>query len=313
MAQPNILTTNDIVLVLADETEIGSTDLSTAKRMRFTSENLNDNLEKVVSAEILKSREESDLLVVSRSCEGSVSAELSWDTYDSLLEAFLCNGFEENPEDPTELVLANGSERKSFTIEKEVGGKFRQFKGLSPSSISFDFSPGSIITFTVNFIGTKVEQTTSSAFTTVEDATQTIPMTGSSNVGKVEGLNHVQSINFEVNNNLRERRRLGSEYSFDIGYGTFKATGSSTMYFEDASMYDVYTSNDDFGFSIEVVEDDDKSYIIEFNRVKLGTYTDYANAKGEDLMMDLSFESLKNNNPEKEGSVVIKKIDKTLP
>lgn len=303
--------TNEVFLVIAKETVIGTADTATAKKMRFTGEQLDDNLEKTVSAEILESREDSDLLTVSRSCSGNVSAELSWETYEDLFESFLCNDFEVDPENPDALILANGKEKKSFTIEKKIGNKFRQFTGLCPSSISFDFSSGSIITMTVNFMGTKVTQTDTTAFSTFEDATITTPMTASSNVGNVDGLTYVQTLNFEINNNLRERRALGSPYAFDIGYGTFTATGSGTLYFTDASMYEVYSNNSDFGFSIELEEDEFKKYVIEFNRVKLSTYTDYASAKNEDVMIDLSFTSLKNQDPLKAGSVVIRKVDTT--
>lgn len=308
--------TNQVELVFAEETSVGVADTSTAFVIPFNSENLDDLMSKEVSGRILNSREDASMSIMSKTSSGSISFELSFEAFEKFFESFLCNTFVQDPEDPTTMILANGVADKTFSIEKKIGDKFRVFKGMHPSTMSMELNSGSFITLTLNFIGTEVVQSSTSIFdgVTPEDYTGTSSMTASSNVGTVDGFGnaYVQTLNFEVTNNLRENMALGSAYAFDISKGNFSVTGSATLYFVDANLFETYKNNEDMQFSFVLVEDTEKSYVIEFNRVNLSEYNDYAGGKNQDVMVNTSFTSLKNLDSTKAGTFVIKKIDTSL-
>lgn len=298
-----MISTNKTTLVIAPETAPEQTVLTEGKEVRYTSENLSHSLEKVESDEILDTRAVADLLVVSESSEGGFTAELSFKTFDELLEAFMCNDYVDNLDGT--FTLVNGTEVKTFTIERKVGDTYRQYYGLTPTTASFDLSVGSIITVTFNFLGGKIEQTTTSIFegSVVEDRTANTPMTTSTNVGNTNGLVKVTNFTFEINNNAEERRVLGSRFADSIRHGQFNVTGNASMYFIDASLYDTYRKNEDFQFSITLDENENESYVLTFNRTKISSHSDNSNAKNEDVMTDIEFTGLNHAN----GVLVIEK------
>lgn len=288
----NFVSTNETTLTIARETEPSQTDLSTAKMIRYTSENLAHSIEKVESQEILDTRGIADLLVVSESSNGGFTAELSFKTFDDLLEAFLCSSFEDNGDGT--FTLNDARDYQTFTIERKIGDNYRQYYGMTPTTASFDLSTGSIITVTFNFLGARVEQTTVSIFDgeEVEDRTTNTPMTTSSNVGEVDGLVKVTNFTFEINNNGEERRVLGSRFADSVRQGQFNVTGNASMYFIDASLYERYKNNSDFTFSISLDENENEGYQFIYHRTKIQTQSDASNAKNTDVMNDITFTAL---------------------
>lgn len=85
--------TNRTELKYVKETTYGVTPASALQKLRYTDESLVENSNTVTSSEIRSDRNIQEYVQVSAAVAGSIGFELSYGTYDDLLEGALCNDY----------------------------------------------------------------------------------------------------------------------------------------------------------------------------------------------------------------------------
>ena len=123
-------------IAIAAESTFGTAPSTGYKFLRYTGESLAYNINNSQSAEIRNDRNVSDMVRTDASAAGDINFELTFATFDDLLEGVLCGAVSSD-------TLKNGTTTKSFSIEKHYGSgvtkPFHLYKGMTPSSMYFDF------------------------------------------------------------------------------------------------------------------------------------------------------------------------------
>jgi hypothetical protein len=295
-----IASASNAYLLLGEESTFG-TSPAAAQYLRFTGESLAYTAEAITSEEIRSDRNVTDVVRASVGVEGDVSFELSYGTYDLLMEGCFQSAFASN-------ILINGTQFLSYTIEKGfstqtsgVANEFFVFKGLVPGVMSLELATGSIVNGSFGFIG-KSQNTYSGAGNAAYNNTVSSPTAATtSDVMNVvsmltlqEGggsIGNVQSMSIEIDNGLREQRIIGSTALAGVGSGNFNCTGTLVAYFDSMALYNKFLNETATSLQA-VLNDGSNSYTMDFPNVKYSTATVLAGSADEDVVVELEWQAL---------------------
>lgn len=261
--------------------------------LRFTGESLNASRTTQASQEIRSDRQVPDVVTTAESYAGDINFELSYGEFDPFLEAVLQGTW-------TTDVLTNGVTRRSFTIEKEFSDvtKFVRFRGVELQTMSLNMSAGGFVTGTFGTMGRGATNATTplDADPTPSQANQvynlTQHMTGLSINGSAYA-DGIQALSFELNNNAREQRQIGSKDLAGIGMGTLSLTGSMTAYFGNATAIQAaYDADTAVSISWTLIADG-KSYLFELPHVKFTSLTTVAQGINQDVVLELAWQAVR--------------------
>ncbi len=198
--------------------------------------------------------------------------------------------------------IVNGTEQRSFSIEKEnkdLSNIFALYTGMTIGSFSMTIEIESFITGNFTFLGVKEESKSSTAGTGGPTAAPTFSVMNTiDNVDKtLEGLASlsITGLAFTQSNNLRGRSVVGTLGADSIGAGVNDITGTLTTYFTDATLIDKYLNFTATSVAVVVQDVDDNAYVIEFPRIK---YTDGARlttGQNADVFAELPFTAYKHD------------------
>lgn len=289
--------TNRVSLKYVPEVTYGvtPTDDTGWKYTPYTSESFTATVNTTESAEVRSDRMLSDMPKVSTQVSGGQDIELSPSTFDDFIEAAMCDNW-------TTDVLNIGTEKKSFSIEKafEDLAVYQSFTGMRVSQMSLSIAYGSIITGSFQFMGNGSEQLASSlvgAGSATAVAAHDV-MNATSDVGTVtiDGGSTgicINTLNIDLNNNLREITCIGKEFAEDISYGSASVTGSVEMYLtaESWALYGNVLSNADVALEY-TVDDGTNSYTFLLPKVKLSGDAPQSSGKDADVMVTFNFSAL---------------------
>ena len=265
--------------------------------MRVTSESLTAGASTVSSAELRPDRNVSDLTVVSVGASGGFNFELSYGTFDDIIEAVMFGNWSGN-------ALTNGPtlNQKSFTIEKRFdmgGGQFEYFRylGMVPNSLTLDMGVDAIITGSVEFIGRCEEASSMAIFSaTYADATTNPVLNATRDFamfslgGDVE--NYVQKLTMNITNNLRQQRAVAHVSPIGIGSGNFEVTGSIDVYFKNRVIYDKFLNNEGVSLTFIVGSQGGQQYRFTLPNVKFSSGSINAENQGADLIVNMNYQAL---------------------
>lgn len=119
----------------------------------------------------------------------------------------------------------------------------------------------------------------------------------SSNIGSVtkDGVamtNPVRSVNFKLNNNLRERPVIASLYSQEHGSGYSLITGDVEVYFTDAAMLALFIAHTPFALEFPVVDNSGNTFNVYMPRIQSSKGTPQVPGVNADVMQTLNFQAL---------------------
>lgn len=285
--------TNLVSVAIAAESTFGTAPTTGYKFLRYTGESLTFNINNTQSSEIRNDRNVSDMVRTDASCSGDLNFELTFGTFDDLLEGVMCGAYSTN-------VLKNGTTPKTFTIEKNFGSgvtkPFHVFKGMQPSSMNLSLSAGDIVTGSFSFLGkeaaTANSKTASGAITA---ANGNAVMNAVNNVASLkEGGStlgdKVMSLDLTVENNLRTRNAIGTLGATSIGLGQFVVTGSMSVYFASAQIFDKYLAGTDSSIEFQL-NDGTNSYTFLLPKVEYTASSVTAGSTNADVMADVEFQA----------------------
>jgi hypothetical protein len=199
--------------------------------------------------------------------------------------------------------LKNGTaDLRTFSIEKEFTDVSQHFmyRGCGVESASLDFSTGSLLTGSLNFLGQDSDRATATMFPTglgaVVAATTTPVMNSVQGTtvlldGTSLGESCAESFSLSIGTGLRGIRCLGSGIGFsDVVVGTFEITATLNIFFgaaSSAAVYDKMLLNNPLSFSIAVTDVNGDGYGFNMDRAKLTSSEIVAGGINTDVMMNL--------------------------
>lgn len=162
----------------------------------------------------------------------------------------------ENPEGVVSLGgsrLRNGTTNHSYTIEKcQVPGEYYQYTGMMVNELSLDISTGSVLSGTISFMGKaeKFDTKSNSKDQQTQKAFETKIYNSISDVGTVmvdgqKAPAAIQSLSFSIANNIEEQQQVGSLENAGVFVGNFDVTGSISLYYKDATIYNSFLAEED--------------------------------------------------------------------
>lgn len=293
-----IANASEVQLSYVPETTWGTTPSTpTFQILRFTRESLKLLRESVVSSEMRADRNVTDQILVSGGASGGIGIELSYGTFDDLLESLLQNTWSTN-------ILKNGITKKSFTFEKKIElgttDQYFRFTGMMVDSLKISVKAKEIVSGEFSLVG----KGGALAQTPISGATYTNPTTekvmsasadfASLSVGGVTTLN-VQGLDLEIRNSLRPVDVAGSMERAGIGSGRFEVSGSLDVYFESNTAYDMFLAGNAVALSFVLGSTTLKKYRFDIGSLKFGDAEVFAEGADGDMMCRMSFNGIYNS------------------
>jgi hypothetical protein len=239
------------------ETVYGTTPATPALvELPFTSFGVNLTRDEYEDNSIRSDRMERYSLSGNRTVGGSIDVNLTHSLYDPLLESLCQSTFTTN-------VLKVGTTRKSFTVEEQALDitQFRVYTGLIIDKADITIPASGIVTAKFDVIAK--DQSALSGTTIDSDATYTAPavkppFTDNGTAGFVKeggaAVGYVTNLTFTVDNGHTKNYAVGTNVIRDVTPGMAKVTGTVTVFFEDAVMYNKFINGT--ASSIDVKLDD---------------------------------------------------------
>ncbi|WP_313740467.1 phage tail tube protein [Pseudomonas sp.] len=206
--------------------------------IRFTSNTLSPTVNTQTSDEIGAGRISQGSVVSSADIQGDIVGELSYGTFDRLMEAGFYGTW-------TGDVLTVGDTRRTFTVAKNFNdvGVYGLFKGMHVSVFQLDIPSDGKVTTTFTLMGMDYTDSETAPTGTINPPTTT-PFMSNLSVGtllvdgrSLEGEACVSAINMSLDNTLQAQRCIGTK---KLGPGALIATeaaitGTITLAWSKAS------------------------------------------------------------------------------
>lgn len=277
------------------ESTYGTTPATpTFKNLRFTSEAFKPGIQYVSSNEIRADRNVPDLTQVGSDAGGSFGIELSYGSFDDLLEALLCGTWSTN-------ILVNGVTDRSFTFEKffEAGAtdQYHRYTGAKVNTMSLEARAQQMVTGSFGVMAKGL----TSAQTIISGATYTAANTNpvinaAANFANLAmtGVTSpsIMGIRLDMTNNMRQQPVVGSIQSKGIGTGRFVVTGEIEAYFDNAQMLDLYLNNTSTDLTFDLGGASSLKYRFFLPKIKFSDADITAGGNDQDVMAKLPFQAI---------------------
>lgn len=266
--------------------------------IRFTGESLSAAVENIVSSEIRSDRMISDQVQVSRQNNGGFEFELSYGTFDSLLQGALFSAWDTN-------VLKNGTTKYSYSIEKAFLDidEYFLYTGMMVNTLSLSLATGAIITGSMDFMGSQVTlgQASNAAVVSAASTTDIINSMGDvatlkEGTGSPTALTgiFVQDVSFNINNNLRPQNKITSNTLAGVGVGKCDITGTLSAYFASDRLYDQFLAGSASGLEFSVT-DGTSTYLFELPNIKFDTDDIPTTGQDTDVIESIAWRALRDS------------------
>jgi hypothetical protein len=224
------------------------------KNLRYTNESLKVESQHVSSNEIRADRNVADVTLVGLEASGDVGFELTYGSFDELLEAMLQGTWTSN-------VLKNGVVQRSVTLEKTfetgVTDNYHRFQGMMVNTMNLAVRAREVVTGSFGFMGkggTSAQAIIAGATYTAANSNPVMNAANNFTGAAVTGLTspQIMGLNLNITNNMRQQPVVGSLNSKGIGSGRFVVSGDADLYFENKELYELFLSDTyaDLAFSL---------------------------------------------------------------
>lgn len=270
---PNAISQRE-ALAYGMETTWGTTPtgVGASQFLRFNTVNSKYDKTTVESGEISNSAEIADLIEVSQRGGLTFNGELSFSTLDDMLSSLFNNAWTAN-------VLTVGTTRKSFTIERQFSdiARFHTLSGGIADRIQMSIAIGKIMSTTVEVSAKPLLEGAASAFTgggtlaantnPIFDPISSIQLLQEGGAGNIAG---VTEVTMDLQRPIIDMAQINSVNPLDLQSGQFRASGTFSCYFADATYIAKHlshvTTSLQFAFSSNGAN---QKYAFLFNKVKL--------------------------------------------
>lgn len=236
------------------------------KAVRHNSTTLNLERATFGSEELRSDRMIADFRAGTRSVGGNVVGELSYGSWDDWLAYALCGEWDSD-------VLKAGVERKSMTVERSFDdlGQFLRYRGVQIDTLQLQMSTGGLVMLTFGLWAQGMDPPDDEIITgaTYEAAGTSIAMDALTGVIEEGGspIAVVTEVSLNLSNGLSPRFVIGSAESLEPSIGRSNLTGTLSAYFEDASLYAKFLSDEASSLLVEA-SDGTNTYEFLIPRIK---------------------------------------------
>lgn len=186
--------------------------------------------------------------------------------------------------------VVNGTTGTSFAIEKDfndLSNIFQVLSGLMPETWQMGVNTDDLIGGSFGFLGSKQVSGVAaigSGYTAVTTSAVMNPVDHVTAVFEGGVATDITSFSFNLNNNLRARKKVGFLGIISVGKGKINLTGSLEAYFEDNAFVAKYLAWDWTSLTLIFTDADSNKYVLELPRVKFTDNPTNATGENSDVM-----------------------------
>ena len=266
--------------------------------IRMTGESLVPEVENITSNELRSDRMVSDLIQVSRQNSGGFDFELSYASFDSLLQGAL---FDEWTGD----ILKQAIRKYSYSIEKahlDINQYFL-FTGMMVNEFNLSLATGAIATGSFTFLGSNATLLQASNATTLSPANSNTIMNCMGNVASLQEATYggtlteltgiyVQELSITIANNLRPVMAIGSNVMQEVAVGKADITGTLNAYFTNDRLFDKFLAGTALQLQFQIT-DGTNSYTFLIPKIKFETESIPASGQDTDVVENLTWRAIR--------------------
>lgn len=266
--------------------------------IRHTSCSLALTKSSLESAEITPDRQIKHFRHGNKSVAGDIGIELSYTTFDALLEAALGGAWDADVPALGTDQLQVGTTRRSFTAERIFANlaipEYHRYKGLEVNSFSLTVAPDAIVSGSFTCIAQGYEiDTAIIAGATYNAASVTEPFDSFSGVITEGGvtIGIVTSVDMTLENGLNPLFVVGSAETIDPSIGKSRVTGTVNVFFESKTLLEKFVNETPSSLVFTLVDPDGNAYDFTLPNIKYTGGQPDVSGEGE-IVIALPFTAL---------------------
>jgi len=253
------------------ESAFGTTPSSPAfKAIRHTGTTLGLSKDAIESEELREDRQIAHYRHGNKSVSGDINFELSYGSFDDLIEAVMCGTWTSDGDPET---IVTGTTSRSFTIERhhEDINKYIRSTGCSFNSMSLSIAPNSMVTGSFSVLGKDLTTAgTAIANASYPAATTTDPFdsfTGAITEGG-SSIAVVTALELNIENGMESQYVVGDATTLQPPLAKSTVTGSITAYFENTALIDKFINETSSAITFTLTDAAGNDYIFNLPNVK---------------------------------------------
>lgn len=268
--------------------------------IRHTGTTLGLSKETLQSEEIRADRQIADYRHGARQVGGDINIELSYGSFDKILEALLGGSWTSDAPEAGIDQLKAGTLRRSFTVERHFGDiasadkPYHRFTGVEFNTLQLQINANAIVSGTLGVIGmdmsTDSKPLAGASYTTPPTTAPLDSFTGTlEEAGKTIAV--ITEIQLSLENGLDPRFVVGSKTTQRPTIGRSNVSGQITAYFENSALLDKFINETESSIRFDLPDGVGNQLTFILPRVKYnGGQPD---VKGDDaIMLTMPFQAL---------------------
>ena len=196
---------------------------------------------------------------------------------------------------------------QSATIETgfQDVSQFFVTDGLRFGNVNLEVTAGAIITGSTATMGRATEahsvvKLSNSANYTPLDAPATENVSATANVGALiangeELSTAIQSIQIQIEGNLRAQQAVGAKFPVGITAGRLNVTGTITAYFADVSMFNRFVNHETVSLAFPIIDPDENTYYFTIPAFKIMSDPIAPAGTDQDVMETMEFTAFRDS------------------
>lgn len=295
-------------LYMTPEATYGVTpDMPDFETVRHTGTTLALSKNTTQSEELRPDRQIADYRHGAYQIGGDISAEFSFGSFDTILEA-ACMGTWEND------ILKAGVERRSFSVMRHFSDMsstdkpYHLFTGIEFNNLSLQIAPDAIVNATFTVLGKGVETLSSeptdaeyqdvATGAVLDSFTGTLTESGST-------IAVITEIQLNLENSLEARFVVGSKETIRPQVGRSNVSGQITAYFENSDLLDKFINETESSIEFTMPDNSGNQYTITLPRIKYNGGQPDVSGQGA-ITLSMPFQALYDDTAE--SNIVIERI-----
>ncbi len=238
--------------------------------IRHTGTTLGLSKDAIQSEELREDRQIAHFRHGNKSVSGDINFELSYNTFNDLIEAVMCGTWTSDG-DPETLIA--GTTARSFTVERhhEDIGKYLRSTGCCFNSMSLSIAPNSMVTGSFGVVG-KDFSIASAAITGASYAAETTTAPFDSFTGAITDggstIAIVTALELNIDNGLEAQYVVGDSTTLQPPLAQSNISGSITAYFEDTTLIDKFVNETSSALTFTLTDAAGNDYLFNMPNVK---------------------------------------------